>query len=465
MSLEPDTGPKFVGPGSTLTIAEFITGVQDSDIPDKIVHQAKRTLINLMAVSLAAAFDEPSAILARRIEAEGSAPGATVIGRGLRTSPASAALLNGYLAHLYDYDDTHFPTVLHPSAPVWPAVLALAEQRGLSGRETLTAFVLGAEVACRVATSVHPWHYDQGWHITGTAGAFGAAAGAGKVLGLTAAQMVHALGVAGTQASGVREAFGSHTKALHPAKAASNGLQAALLAQDGFTGPEQIIEGRRGFWAVLSPGGHSKPALLEGLGQRWELERNGLKPYANGVVSHPIQDAIISLRNIHGITPDQVSSITARVHPLVLELMNRPAPTTGLEAKFSFQHCAAAALVDGAGHPAQFTDERVNDPIIAMVRSKVSASADPSIEEDEVSVTLTLGGGRTVETRVEHATGSPSNPMTDAALEDKFSALASAILPREQAEGLLNAVWTLDEAAGLSALIGLMVRPEEAGRS
>jgi 2-methylcitrate dehydratase PrpD len=360
------------------------------------------------------------------------------------------------MAHLQDYDDTHFPTVLHPSAPVWPAVLALAEDCGASGKETLAAFVLGAEVACRLSMSVHPWHYDAGWHITGTSGVFGAVAGAGWLLKLDSTQMTNALGIAGTQASGVREVFGSDTKALHPAKAASNGLQAALLAKAGMTGPDDIIGGRRGFWEVLSAAGHDETQLTGGWGSRWELANNGLKPYANGVVSHPIQDAVIQLRNKYGLTPGRVTAIRARVHPLVQELMNRANPRRGLEGKFSFQHCAAAALVDGAGHDAQFTDAKVTDPLIASMRAKVAATVDQALAEDEVYVAIDLTDGSTVETHIKHASGSPENPMPDAVLEDKYRALATKVLMNDRAEVLLTAAWGLAEAPDVTAVARAM---------
>ena len=268
-------------------LASFIVDTRTDDLPDWSLNEAKRTLINILAVSLSASTSAGSRMLMDWAVSEAAAPKMTIIGSALRTSASNAALLNGFLAHIQDYDDTHFPTVLHPTAPVWPAVLAAAEERGTSGRETLAAFVLGAEAACRVAMSVHPWHYDMGWHITGTAGVFGAAAGVGRILNLDAEQMNMAIGAGGTFAAGVREVFGSHAKALHPAKAASNGLQAAYLAQYGFTGADDIIGGRRGFWEVLSPNGHSEEALLGEFGARWELANNGLKPYANGVVSHP----------------------------------------------------------------------------------------------------------------------------------------------------------------------------------
>jgi len=443
----------------TRTLAEFVANADAQKLPDWTIHEAKRTLLNLFAISLSASRSQDAAILIDWARREGCNPRASVVGSNLRTSPSVAALLNGYLCHLQDYDDTHFPTVLHPTAPIWPAVLAAAEDTAASGHATLAAFVLGAEAACRVAISTHPWHYDAGWHITGTAGVFGAAAGAGRVLGLDATQLVAALGAAGTRASGVREVFGSHGKPLHAGQAASSGMQAAAWAKSGFTASDDIIGGRRGFWAVLSPGGHSQEALLGRLGEHWELRMNGLKPYANGVVSHPLQDAVIELRNAHDLTPDQIATIEARVHPLVPELMGRAEPRVGLEGKFSFRHCAAAALVDGAGHDAQFTDAKVKDPVIAAVRAKVSATVDPSVREDEVYVTITLRDGARHEIHIEHATGSPENPMSDVVLRAKYDALAREVFAAERADALWHAVWTLDEAPDVSEVASLMQFP------
>ena len=446
--------------GPTETLATFAVETDASRIPGWTLHEAKRCFINYLAVSLYAAFSTPAGILAEWCQEEGGTPQATVIGRGLRTNLRNASLLNGYLAHLEDYDDTHFPTVIHPSAVVWPAVFAVAESRKLTGADALAAFVMGVEACCRVSLSVHPWHYDQGWHITSTAGVFGSVVGAGRLLGLSTHQMVYALGIAGTQALGVRESFGSMAKAYHPGRAASAGLESAVLAGKGFTGAEAILEGRRGFWAVMSSTGHDETAISDALGERWELKNNGLKPYSCGVVSHPLQDAVIALRNAHNIQPGQVQAIHARTHPLVLELVNRPEAKTGLEGKFSFQHSVAAALVDGAGYPSQYTDERVADPSIVDVRSKVSATSDASLGEDETYLTITLTDGRTLEQHVAHATGSPGNPMSDEALEGKFRTLAAAVLSDDQAERLLQAAGDMDKAPNLDELAKLTISPQ-----
>ena len=442
---------------ATTSLAEYLAGVEASELPDWTLHAAQRTLINLLAASLAAVDTTPVRTLLDWARAEGARARATVIGAGLRTSPGNAALLNGFMAHVQDFDDVHFPTMLHPSAPVWPAVLALGEECGASGRDVLAAFVLGAETACRVAMSVQPWHYDAGWHHVGTAGAFGAAAGAGWLMRLSTPQMCHALGTAGTQAGGVREVVGTYSKSMHPARAASNGLQAATLAKNGFTSADDILDGRRGFWAVLSPAGHNEAALLDDLGSHWELATIGLKPYPNGVVCHPLQDAAIKLRGEHDFTPEAMNAVDVRVHPLVLEMMNCPQPRSGYEGKFSFQHCTAAALVDGGFDATHFTDARVADPIIARVRAKVRATVDDTLGEDEAHMAIELADGRTLEAHIEHATGSPENPMSDPGLETKFRTIAAPVLGDERAEGLLRAAWALDGAPDLSDLNKLMV--------
>ena len=441
--------------GATKTVATFIVNAPTRSLPDWTLREAKRTLLNVLGISLSASRYEPAARILEWVRRQGGAGRATLIASGGRTGTYYAALSNGYLAHLEDYDDTHLPTVLHPSAPVWPAVLAVAEDSGASGLDTLAAFAIGAEVACRVAMSTHPKHYDLGWHITGTAGIFGSAAGASRLLGAGVGAVADALGVAGTHASGVREMLGTDAKALHPAHAAAQGVQAAELSAAGFSGPADIFGGRRGFWAVLAPEGHSEEQLTGALGEHWELANNGLKPYANGVVSHPIQDGVIELRNAHSIAPEQVMAIRLRVHPLVEELMGRPAVSRGLEGKFSYRHCAAAALVDGAGHDAQFTDAKVADPDIARLRGIIATQVDEAVAEDQAHVAIDLADGRTVETFVEHATGSPQNPMSDETLQRKFSDLATEVLPSSQANALLEAVWRLDEAPNVDEVMRL----------
>lgn len=440
--------------GATEELARFIIETSAEQVPHSIFHEGKRCFINYLAVALYAARDPSLDILLDVFRAEGGRRHASVVGAGTRTTLQNAALANGYLGHLEDYDDTHFPTVIHPSSPTLPAALAIGEYLAASGRDVLVAAILGMEVCCRVGLAIHPAHYDAGWHITGTCGVFGSVASAGRLLGLDTPHMVHALGIAGTQASGVREVFGSMTKPFHPGRAAQSGVLAALLAQRGFTSTTAILEGRRGFAAVLSSR-HDLAKATAGLGRDWELRTNALKPYACGVVNHPLIDAMIALRSREGVTPEAVASITARVHPLVLELVNRQHPRVGLEGKFSFHHSMAVALVDGAAFPAQYTDARVVDPRITAVRERISATADPSLAQDATQIALVLKDGRSYTEAVTHATGAPENPMTDAQLEAKFRALAGDVLPGRRANRLLALLWDMDKVTDVRGLVAL----------
>tara|TARA_B100000029_G_scaffold514843_1_gene619272 strand:+ start:3651 stop:5012 length:1362 start_codon:yes stop_codon:yes gene_type:complete len=441
----------------TTHLAEFISTTSTTEIPDNVLHEAKRTLINVIAVALSASNDPSADILLNWDGEQHSTRMTTVIGKG-QAHLERAALVNGYLAHLQDYDDTHFPTILHPSAPIWPAVLAIAEAENLSGSQTLTAFSIGAETACNLAMSVHPWHYNAGWHITGTVGVFGAAAAAANALHLSPENTEQTLGLAGTHSAGVRETFGTNAKALHAGNAASHGLRAAYLVQSGFTGPNKFLEGRRGFWAIQSPEKHD-PTWIENIGARnqsWQLLSNGLKPFANGIVSHPLEDAVITLRNQHNIQSQHVQSIQAQVHPLVIELMNRPNPSVGLEGKFSYQHCAAVALVDGSAHDAQFSDKRVNDPEIINLRNKVSAQIDNKLKEEEVHVSIVLTDGNTYSIHIPSATGSPSNPMTDSQLDNKFFALTNEILGEKKAVKLLQLLVKIESEPSINGIMKIL---------
>ena len=440
--------------GATMQLARFAAETRWEDLSSEVRAHAKRCLVNAVAVAVHASTRAEAAPLLEVIAGEGGAPRASVWGTGARTSLHQAALANGWLCHLDDYDDTHFPTVIHPSAPAIPAAFAAAELAGASGRDFLLAVAVGIEVCCRIGLAVHPSHYDTGWHITGTCGVFGAAAAAGRVLSLDADAMAHALGTAGTQASGLRETFGSMAKAMNAGHPAQAGVFAALLAREGFTGAATILEGRRGFGPVMSPES-DWPRAVEGLGQRWEILNVGLKPYPCGVVAHPIIDAAIALRET-GVSPHEIERIEAQVHPLVLELVDRPDPKDGLQAKFSYQHGAAVGFVDGAAFPEQYTDARVADPAVASLRSKVSATVSPDLEQDATRLTLTTADGRTFVHEVAHASGSPDNPMSDERLDAKFAALTAGVLGDARSQRLLAALRSIDGADGVEEAAALL---------
>ncbi|MFQ6125707.1 MAG: MmgE/PrpD family protein [Candidatus Heimdallarchaeota archaeon] len=440
----------------TSNLARFIIETQPESIPETILHEGKRCIINFIAVAIRASKDPSLQILLDIFREEGSQTRATILENGTQTSLQNAALANGYLGHFDDYDDTHFPTIIHPSSPTIPAALAVAEDHGISGHDFLTATVLGIETACRVALAIHPFHYEKGWHITGTVGVFGAVAAAGRLLGLNTSQMIHALGIAGIQAAGVREVFGSMSKPFHPGRSAQSGVLAVLLAKKGFTSTKKIFEGRRGFTSVLSTSYNLKKILCA-LGEQWELSNIGLKLYACGVVNHPLIDAVLAIRERVDAIPGTVDRLEARIHPLVLELVDRRHPLTGLEGKFSFYHAMAVALIDGTAYPDQFTDSRVRDPVVSVLRDCIMATPDSSLAEDQSVVTLTMRDGRSYTETIHHATGSPENLMTDEQVNEKFMVLANEILPMPQIKRLLNRLWDLDHISNVKDVITLSV--------
>ena len=337
---------------TTRTLARFVIEHQSSQLPQNVRHDAVRSFLNWMGCAVGASRHETTERALAALAPFSGPPEATVLGRTERLDIMHAALINGIASHTFDFDDTHLKTVIHPSGPVASAVLALAERLPVSGEAFLHAFILGVEVECRIGNAVYPEHYDVGWHITGTAGVFGAAAATGRLLGLTEQQMVWALGLAATQASGLREMFGTMSKPFHPGNAARNGLLAALLAQRDFTSSDQGIEAKRGFANVLST--RFKPEeITERLGETWEISLNTFKPFACGIVIHPIIDACIQLRNSPGFDVEAVEAVEAKVHPLVLELTGKKTPTAGLEGKFSVYHSAAVALLHGAAGEAE----------------------------------------------------------------------------------------------------------------
>ena len=352
----------------TLALARFVASSTSSSLPAEVTHEAKRAILNWIGCAVGAS-NHPTVCKALAALLPFSGPRqATILGRCERMDILHAALMNGMTSHTFDFDDTHLKTVIHPAGPVASSILALCEYMPATGAEFIHAFVLGVEVECRIGNAVYPSHYDAGWHITGTTGVFGSAAAAGKLLGLTETQLVWALGIAATQAAGLREMFGSMSKPLHPGMAAKNGLYAALLAARNFTSATEGIEGRRGFASVLATA-RDYSQITEGLGQSWELLLNTYKPFACGIVIHPVIDGCIQLRNAHKLDPRNIESVEVDVHPLVLELTGKARPQVGLEGKFSVYHSAAVAIIDGAAGEEQYSDARVADATVVAARS------------------------------------------------------------------------------------------------
>jgi 2-methylcitrate dehydratase PrpD len=434
-------------------LAEFVRDLKPSALPPAVVEAAGRSITDWLGTAIRGAAEPLADALAAVITAAGGAPQATVVGRGTRTSTLFAALANGVQSHALDFDDTHLPSIVHGSAPVAPVVLALGEWRHLSGAEMLAAFVAGFEVETRIGGVVGRALADHGWHVTGVLGHFGAAAAAGKLLGLEAGQLAHALGIAGTQAAGLEQSFGTMSKPLHPGKAAMNGLLAALLAHEGFTGPTAILDGRRGLPATLL-GVTDLGRAAEDLGQRWEILRNSTKLYAACHLTHATIDAARAIRAREAPAAEAVEAVHCRVNPLVLEVAAQTAPRTGLEAKFSVAFCAALGLVHGEAGEAEFAGPRLCDPAVARVMARVTPEADASLSLGAARMTVRLADGRLLEERVAAARGTADNPASRDQVEAKFHRLAEGVLPPERSARLaamLRELANLSDVADLAA--------------
>lgn len=441
--------------GPTAQVAAFVTECDYASLPAAVVREAKRSILNWLGVAIGAANEEPVDIVLRLAREMGCAEQVTVFGRRDRVDALHGALINGMSSHIFDFDDTHLRTVIHPSAPVAPVVFALAEWKGGAPKDCLTAFVLGAEMEMRIGNAVYPEHYDVGWHITGTTGVFGAAIAASKLLGQNQQTATRAIGLAATQAAGLREMFGTMAKPFHPGKAAMDGLRSALLSGWGFTSAEQGIEGRRAFGHVLSTKFDAEEVVGD-LGARWELLQNSYKPYPCGIVIHPTIDGVLELRQ-QGVTHEQVASVSARVHPLVQELTGKRRPQTGLEGKFSVFHCAAVGLIDGQVGQAQFSDARVRDPLVIALRDRVELTLDHSMREDECVIEARLSDGRVVEHHVMHARGSLSSPLDDDALDTKFLGLTTPVIGDRKSAEVIAWVRDMEHQASIDGLLNIAI--------
>ena len=443
----PATTPTDV----TRTLARYVLSVGYDDLPEPVRKEARRTLLNWVGCAVGGSRHETVDVAIAALAPFSGPAQASVLGRRERLDILHAALMNGISSHVFDFDDTHLKTVIHPAGPVVSALLALAEHRPMSGRDFLTSMVMGIEAECRIGNAVYPAHYDRGWHITGTAGVFGAATACGRSLGLSEQQMVWALGLAATQPVGLREMFGTMTKSFHPGRAAQNGLTAALLASRGFTSTELALEGKSGWANVLSTS-RNYAEITGNLGRRYEISLNTYKPFACGIVIHPTIDACIQLRNEHRLTADAIERIDLRVHPLVLELTGKKTPATGLESKFSVYFAAALAIVDGSAGMRDFSDANAKNPAIVALRDRVTATVDPALKEEQVRATIVLKDGRRLDKFIEHVVGSVERPMSDADLEAKFRRLAEGVLPESQTRTLIARCWEVDALPSVAEL-------------
>jgi 2-methylcitrate dehydratase PrpD len=389
-------------------------------------------------------------------------PLCTVVGTGRRTGAVWAALCNGTAAHALDFDDTNFALMGHPSAPVLAAALAAGELALADGRALVHAFLLGFEVETTLAEVINPAHYEHGWHATCTLGTLGAAAAAARLLGLDAAQTRHALAVAASQSSGLKENFGTMTKPFHAGHAARSGVLSALMAREGWTASEHAIEGPQGFLAVLGSGKRALEPLTT-LGAPWKILTTGVavKPYPSCACTHSIIDSTLEIRRAQSIRPEEIEEVTIGVAAGVPRILIHARPRTGLEGKFSAQFSAAAALTDGRVGIATFQDERVQDPAMRRLMERVRVAVDPEIPTDLerhmwTRVTVRCTDGRTATVGPRPVPGHPENPLSIEALREKFRECAGLVLPADRADSVLQMVESLDACPDLRSLTAIL---------
>ncbi|WP_285424615.1 MmgE/PrpD family protein [Pseudomonas sp. efr-133-TYG-103a] len=435
-------------------LADFIERATWSDIPAHVRHEAHRALVNYFAVSLAGCSDPDVAKAATLFSRFNAGDEAHVIGRAEVMDMLNAASLNAMSANVFDYDDTHIPTILHPTAPVAAALFALAETRVIGGEQLLLAFVLGVEVECRIAVAISPEHYRRGWHITSTCGVFGAAACVGKVLGLDARQLVWAFGNASAQASGLVETLGSAAKSIGVGNAARNGLLSALLAQDGFAGPDQPLEGERGFLNVFG----EQPRLDEintGLGERWALSANTYKPYPCGVVLNPVIQACLELARDRTWALEDIERIELTGHPLLRQRTDRPDIRLGRQSQVSAQHAVAVSLATGRAGLAEFSDAAVSDQRLRALYGRLQFVDDADYPVESAQVRIVFHSGSVLTRTLDVSLGSLDAPLSDHFLEDKLRDLAAYGRSGCEPQPLIDALWKLEHSNDAGALMRL----------
>jgi 2-methylcitrate dehydratase PrpD len=452
-------------PDLTRSVAEFVVNTRYEDIPDEVVALGKKTLLDGFGLALAGSASVVAPVARRYIATLASTTkSATIVGTSMKTPPRFAAFANGISIHADDYDDTG--SALHVAAPILPSAFALCEEGRRSGKDLMLAFHVGVEVASKIGDAILPRHDREGFHTTGTIGSFGSAAACARLRGLTSEQAAYALGIAASQASGIRRNFGSMTKAFHAGHAAENGSVAADLAALGFTAAGDVLETPLGFFQAAG-GGFDPAAIVNRLGRPWMFASPGdlIKRFPCGTIQQPVMDATLRMIGENKIKAADVERVEVGGNQSNVNTLFRHRPTTGLEAKFSMEFAVAVLLVDGKAGLGQFTDASVSRAEVQDMIARVNFHADPEFDrlgregafqavlEEPMIIRIRMKDGRTLSTRTEPAKGSPRNPMTYDEVADKFRTNAEfARWPAAKAESVIRLVSSLERAATLAPL-------------
>lgn len=437
----------------TSRLTDYIIAARWNDLPRTVRHETLRSFFNILGCTIGGARHEVVEIADHTLGEYAGAPHATVIGRGHKADALHACLINTLASCIYSYDDTHAEAVVHPSGPVASAALALAEKRPSTGTDFLLAFALGVEMTCRLskAVSVPPAKGTVAWSQTGIAAGIGAAIAAARLLCLDATHLQYAIGIALSQAAGFRVMHATMVSSFMPAQGGQTGLRAALLAENGFTASPAALEGRYGFLEVFAEHAHLS-ALVGGLGEQFEILRNTYKPYPCGIVIHPIIDACLQLRREHAIDVATVNSVSIKASPGAMALCDRRNPQNELQAHVSLYHWTAATLIRGTARIEELQDPTVQDPAVIAFQDRIEVVGDSAIAADAAEVTISLQDGRVHTCRIDHCTGSATNPMTDEQLTRKFAELAEPVIGTARTKELIDRTWAVETMADVGDL-------------
>jgi 2-methylcitrate dehydratase PrpD len=448
----------------TQKFAEFIIKTRSDDIPEKAIKTAKDAMLDCLGCMCLGVAQPIGKIMLEYVKDVGAKATCAVVGGGVKTSPALAALVNGTTAHAEDYDDVSLAVLGHPTAPLFPALLSICELRRLSGRRLLDAYVIGFEIAARLGLALGVSHYNRGWHGTATTGTIGAAAACSRLLGLSEEKTRMALAIAASQTAGLRQNFGTMTKPFHAGHAAQGAVTAALLAEKGFTADPNIIEAPLGFLNVYK-GEDLQPleAMLDRLGQHFEITWSGIaiKPYPCCGETHTGIEIATELLKEHKLSPKDIKSIECAFNETMNSVMLHHNPQTGLEGKFSSEYCVARALLDGAVKLDDFVDSRVKQPEVRELINKTKVRVDNSLPMMAAQITIELNDGRLFSKRQDTARGWADNPLKPEELAAKYRDCAGWALATKDIEKSLEMMVNLEKVDDMAKLAQVVVRREK----
>ena len=438
--------------GMTGRLARFITLTKAEMIPPEIYEHAKVAFLDTLAVTYGGKDDPLVGKLLRYADLMGGRPDATLIGLNRKASLEHAALINGAAAHALDYDDTLVSFLGHPSVTLFPSLLALSEARGKSGREFLTAYLIGLQTGGTIGACAGLDHYLGGWHGTSTLGHLASAAGCAKLLGLDLERTLCALGIGGTLASGLKRNFGTMVKPFHAGRASAAGLTAALLAEDGFTAAPDILEGPQGFFEALK--GKVNEDILGFLGLGWDVVNLSQKYHASCHATHSPLEAARDCVAEHGIEVEKIERIRVFCSEVTMQAAAKLTPKTGLEGKFSVPYCVANALLRDVTGMAAFTDEMVRDPAVKALTAKVELQKDPQKTALEATVEIVTRDGRTFSAFSDILQKIPPLEKKQQNVRAKFLDLAGPVIGAEKAVKIADAVAGLEKVADMRQIAG-----------